>query len=327
MRFIIVNAYYRQLKILCVLQSSLTLLSSYFALMLKLKFLFAFFLMHSAMFAWGQQTQPTTSTASSAAKSSAPPSTASESSAKPSTAPQSKPIKTTSKTEIDAALAGINNAKGLVCTIFAGAFDWLTLSYVVSTYSTYMVEPSCDEKYYYNLTVASIVAQTLATNQSVKVFRGGSHQFIMDVNLSTVRNPFFYIGNLRFSKNGEVRISIFDAIKRKTEIISGLIDSPYSIYEYSSQIFYIWNIGTLAHRLVSPVGDTFIMYSFTNEVSTTLTREGLLDLKDELNLPPGWKYENFLVSETITVRTMPTQGYISSVVFDELNNFYVKYQQ
>lgn len=291
--------------------------------MLKLKFLFAFFLMHSAMFAWGQQTQPS-KTQPSILTSPA----AAQSSAVPSTASESQPNKKFSlKSQTDAALAGIMNARGLVCTIFAGAFDWWTLSYVVTTYSTYMVVPSCDENYYYNLTVASITAQTLATDTGLKVFRGGSHQFIMDVNLSTVRDKFFYIGQLRFSKNGEVRISIWDAFKKKTEIIAGLIDSPYTSYNYNSQIYYIWNIGTLAHRLVSPVGDSYIMYSFTNEVSTNLTREGLIDLKDQLNLPPGWAFENFLVSETITVRAMPATGYISSVIFDELNNFYVKYQQ
>lgn len=285
--------------------------------MLKLKFLFAFFLMHSAMFAWGQQKQPSTLSSPAAA----------QSSATPSTAFKSQPNKAALKSQTDAALAGIMNARGLVCTIFAGAFDWWSLSYVVTIYSTYMVEPSCDEDYYYNLTVASIVAQTLATGSAVKVFRGGSHQFIMDVNLSTIRDSYFYIGNLRFSKNGEVRISIWDAIKKKTEIIAGLVDSPYAPYNYNSQIYYIWNIGTLAHRLVSPVGDTYIMYSFTNEVSTNLTRDALIELKDQLNLPPGWAFENFLVSETITVRSMPATGYISSVIFDELNNFYIKYQQ
>jgi len=316
--------YFRKSKTLRVLGFSLTLLSSSFALMLKLKFLFAFFLMHSAMFAWGQGSQPPTSTSPAAAKSSSTPST---NSATPSTAPKSQAPKASSKSKTDLTAAGIKNASGVICTVFAGAFEWWSLSFVLTTYTTYMIEPTCDEDYYYSLTVATITAQTLASGGSVKIFRGGSHNFTMDVNLSSVRDPYFYIGNLRFSKNGEVRIKLWEAFKKRSESIAGLIDSPYVSYSYLSQIHYIWNVGTLAHRLVSPIGETYIMFSFTDEISTGLTRDKLINLKDQLSLPPGWKFENFLVSNTITVRPGPLQAYYSSVMFDELNNFYIKYQE
>jgi hypothetical protein len=69
------------------------------------------------------------------------------------------------------------------------------------------------------------------------------------------------------------------------------------------------------------------MFSYSNEVSPSLTREKLIDLKELLNLPPGWRYENVLTSETITVRAIPLNNYHSKVLYDELNNFYVKYQQ
>ena len=283
--------------------------------MLKLKLFLAFFLMHNAMFAWGQQTQLPALTPPAAAKSAT----------NSPTAPKSKDLNASSNNQTDAALSGLKNASGLVCTIISGKFEWLSLSFVLSAYTTYMVEPSCDEDYYYKLTVASISSQSRVQSETVNIFRAGSHAYIMDVNLSTVRNPYFYIGNLRFSKTGEIHLSVLDALRKKTGSIAGLIDAPYSPYKFKSQIHYIWNIETLAHRLLAPNGDTYIMYSYTNEVSTRLTRDGLIDLKNQLNLPPGWKFENFLVGETITVRTAPTHNFIAVVLYDELNNFYVKY--
>ena len=285
--------------------------------MLKLKFLFAFLLIQSQVFAWAQQGQPTPSIPSVA---------------KPASTFNSLPeaqnrygrgdveIKKESK------IAGENNANGLVCSVFTSNFEWLTLSFVLSMHTTYMVEPSCDEDYYYQLTMASIEAQARIPSGSNKTLRGGAHAYTMDVNLSPVNNQFFYIGNLRFSTTGSVRISILDALKKKTWNVASVVDAPYTTYSLRSKMHYIWNIGTLAHRLVAPNGDTYIMYAFTNEVATGLTRDTLIDLKDQLSLPPGWRYENALLNQTVTVRPAPIHDFAAEVLFDELNNFYVKYR-
>jgi len=149
----------------------------------------------------------------------------------------------------------------------------------------------------------------------------------MDVNLSPVSNPFFSIGNLRLSKVGEVKIDLISAIKKKTWDIANVVNVTYSPFVLQSKIHYIWNIGTLIHRLVAPNGDTYIMYAYTNEVATDLRRETLIDLGGQLRLPEGWRYENVLLNKTITVRPTPFNDFGSDVLFDELNNFYVKYQK
>ena len=236
-------------------------------------------------------------------------------------------IETPALKKIEAKVAGESNASGLVCTVFTSSFEWMTLSFVLSAHTTYMVEPTCNEAYYYKLTMASIAAQSRIPSGSNSTFRGGSHAYTMDVNLSPVNNQFFYIGDLRFSTTGAVRISILDALKKKTWNVAGVIDAPYSEYIFQSKIHYIWNIGTLIHRLVAPNGDTYIMYAYTNEVATGLTRDTLIDLKDQLALPAGWRYENALLNQTVTVRPAPIQNYAAEVMFDELNNFYVKYRQ
>ena len=83
----------------------------------------------------------------------------------------------------------------------------------------------------------------------------------------------------------------------------------------------------MIHRLVAPNGDTYIMYAYTNEVAKDLKRDNLIDLGGQLRLPDGWRYENVLLNKTITVRPTPLNSFASGVIFDELNNFYVKYQK
>ena len=285
--------------------------------MLKLKLLVACVLMQSASFAWSQPTQQTPASAPAAAPAQ---------SGLLSNAPggQTK-LNASPRPVLDEAAS--NNVTGLVCSIFISHFDLLSLSFVLTAYSTFKVEPSCNEDYYYGLTMASITAQSRIVSGSTKTFRGGAHAYTMDVNLSPVSNPFFSIGNLKFSKVGEVKIGLISAFKKKTWDIANVVKVNYSPFILQSKIHYIWNIGTLIHRLVAPNGDTYIMYAFTNEVATELKRETLIDLGGQLRLPEGWRYENVLLNKTITVRPTPFNDFGSDVLFDELNNFYVKYQK
>ena len=287
--------------------------------MLKLKLFIAFFLMQSSIFAWAQQTSQASPGLTPLPVDSAQPGIMSQ-----SQATRSK-LNPSPRVEMDGAAA--SNAKGLVCSVFISHFDWLSISFVLTAYSTYKVEESCNEDYYYGLTMASITAQSRIVSGSTKTFRGGAHAYTMDVNLSPVSNPFYYIGNLRFSNVGQVKISLLSALQKKTWDIANVVNVTYSPFVLQSKIHYIWNIGTLIHRLVAPNGDTYIMYAFTNEVATELKRETLIDLSGQLRLPDGWRYENVLLNKTITVRPTPFNDFGSDVLFDELNNFYVKYQK
>jgi len=285
--------------------------------MLKLKLLVVCVLMKSSVFAWSQPTQraPTPAPAATPAQPGLLTNTPSLI-AKPNT---------TLKPALDSAASSY--VAGLVCTVFAAHFDLLALSFVLTAYSTYKVEPSCNEDYYYDLTLASITAQSRVVTGTTKTYRGGVHAYTMDVNLSPVSNPFFSIGNLRFSSVGEVKIGLINLLKKKTWDIGSVVNMTYNPFVLESKIHYIWNIGSLIHRLVAPNGDTYIMYAYTNEVATGLKRETLIDLGGQLSLPEGWRYENVLLSKTITVRPTPYNNFGSQVLFDELNNFYVKYQR
>lgn len=283
--------------------------------MLKLKLLLASYLMLSSMFALGQ-TDPQTGTVVSAESP-----TRSGFLSKVS----DRQIKGNVSQGPTLDISYLSNIQGLVCAIYIGRFDLFSMSLVLEMYSTFKVEPSCNESDYVGLTAASILAQSRVVTGSSQFIGGGIHAFTMDVNLTPVSNPFFSIGNLRFSKIGEVRIRILNAFKKKTLDLENVVNITYSPFTLNSKIHYIWNIGSLIHRLVAPNGDTYIMYSYTNEISSSLNRGNLIDLAGQLKLPEGWRYENELLNKTVTIRPTPLNDYGSEVLFDELNNFYVKY--
>jgi hypothetical protein len=258
--------------------------------MLKLKLLLACFLIPFSVSSWAQQTPAT-------------------------------PV----QNSLPPALPEFSNIAGFTCSFYKSHFDLFSFSFVLSVYSTYKVEQSCDAEYFYNLTLASMDAQSNTFTKSLLTLKGTAHGYTMDVNLSPVTNTFFYVGKLRFSKTGEVRLTLFDAIRNNAWKVANVVNSSYKEFKLESQFHYIWNIGTLAHKLISPNGDRYIMYTFTNQIATDLTRDNLIGLGSRLNLPDGWSYENSLLTKTITVYPTPLNNHRSFVLFDEFNNFYVKY--
>jgi len=233
---------------------------------------------------------------------------------------------------------GQSGVKGAVCTIYASRMNWLRLHMEVSLYSTFKVEDSCDPSLFERLSLASIHAQMRGIQASSNTTAGGIHHHVMDVNLTAVPNPFYMFGDIKFSKIGTVAVSLSEMLsgnffrfnpleifKRQTLSVRGMVSASYTPMSLYSDTFYIWNIGSLVHHLVSPSGDKYIMFSYTNRVVPDLTRDGLVDLGPLLNHPPGWKYESFLLDRTITVRATEINGYKNTLLFDELENFYIKY--
>jgi hypothetical protein len=214
---------------------------------------------------------------------------------------------------------------GLVCSIFAGKFDWWTLTLRIKQYSTMGLTENCDEQHYDSLTLASMEAQLRAVQQPLFVVRGGAHRYLMDVNLATLPNPFVRIGELMFSAVGEVRIGLVDLIRAENYIPDNLIASNYRPFTMHGNIQYIWNIGKPIHRLVAPNGDRYIMYGYTTRVIKQLTQANLAEMGPLLNIPLGWKYESFLLDKTLTIKTTPSNRFKVDFLFDDANNLYIKH--
>lgn len=218
-----------------------------------------------------------------------------------------------------------NNPDEDICTVFTGGFDWSQLKTVFTVYSTYKVEKTCDREEFKNLTMASIKAQLRGVQSSSITIRGGVHRNLMDVNLTPVQDQYYLIGNMQVSPIGQVSINLWEMLTGKKSRPETIITSSYTPFSIDSDMYYIWNIGTLAHQLVDPGGDKYIMMAYTNDVFPHLTRAGLTDLWSQLGLPSGWKYESVLLDKTVTIRSSSVMGTTSKVLFDDLSNYYIKY--
>ena len=96
---------------------------------------------------------------------------------------------------------------------------------------------------------------------------------------------------------------------------------------YVSSLFNIWNAGTLAHILVSPTGDSYILSQYTNRILNGLNRANASNLKSLLRLPPGWNFENILLSDPISVQTTVQNKFRTTIVLDEFSNIYIKFKK
>jgi len=212
------------------------------------------------------------------------------------------------------------------CSLHAAHFNIWQLEVMVTTLSTYRLQ-NCPAARFDKLTTASAVAQLRAVASFTTIVKGGSHQQIMDINLTPVSTEYVWVSDLKFSVIGTARISLMQLFKTtKLKNTKNLASANYTSFKLFGSTHYIWNTGSLVHRLVSPAGLTYLMTGFTQEVQPSLTRNTLSNLDTMLRLPPGWKFENYFLDRTIVVRSGVENDNSVNVLFDDLNNTYVQYE-
>jgi hypothetical protein len=212
------------------------------------------------------------------------------------------------------------------CSLHAARFDIWRLEVAVTTLSTYRLQP-CPASRMEKVNAASAAAQLRTVANFSTIVKGGSHQQIMDINLTPVSSEYVWVGDLKFSVLGSTRISLRQLFQTtKLSDTKNLAGANYVAFRFSGNTHYIWNTGSLVHRLVSPKGETYLMTDFTQEVEPSLTRDNLSNLDTMLRLPPGWKFENYFLGRTIVVRAGVDNNNSVEVLFDDMNNSYVLYQ-
>ena len=212
------------------------------------------------------------------------------------------------------------------CTLHAARFDYWRFEIEITTLSTYRLQ-NCPPARLDKITAASAAAQLRTVASFTNIVKGGAHQQIMDINLTPVSNEYYWVSDLKFSVLGTSRVGLkklYETTKLKSA--KNLSGASYVPFIVTGETHYIWNTGSLAHRLVSPTGDTYIMTAYTKQVQPSLTRETLTRLDTMLRLPADWTYENYFLDKTIVVRSGVDNDNSIQVIFDDLNNNYVLYQ-
>lgn len=237
-------------------------------------------------------------------------------------AAQNQP-QTTSKTPDYSSVVQPDN---WVCSLNAAHFDFWRFQVVVTTLSTYRLQ-NCPSSRMNRVTAASAAAQLRTVASFETIIKGGSHQQIMDINLTPVSTDYVWVSDLKFSVMGTARISLAQLFKTtRLSNTRNLVSANYIPFKLFSETHYIWNTGSLVHRLVSPTGEVYLMTAFTQEVEPSLTRDNLSKLHTMLGLPPGWKFENYFLDRTVVVRAGVDNDNSVQVLFDDLNNLYVQYE-
>ncbi len=216
------------------------------------------------------------------------------------------------------------------CIIYAATTDILTLEAIVSVYSTFSYESYCPAEANNALKQASLEAQLKSIQStSLGVVNAGLYYSAADRVLTTVPNPFYYFGKLKYSKIGEVRVGAYEMFLAEgaPSTLIGLSNAYYTPIEYVSNLFIIWNPGSLAHILVSPTGDSYILSQFTEKILNGLNRTNTSNLKNLLRLPPGWEFENILLSDPISIRANVQNNFKTTIVVDEFYNIYLKFKE
>ena len=217
------------------------------------------------------------------------------------------------------------NPDAFVCSFYMGNMDWLRLRYVFKLYTTFKVEDSCDSAYFNKITTASITAQLAPLGPAALPIRGGVQRYLMDVNLSPSLKPYNFVGKLRFSEQGQVLLSPFDDVLWSRIGPKDVANAAYYPFTLLMPTNFIWNEGSLAHRLIAPDGLKYLMFAWSNQSAIDITRDKLVELKTRLNLPPDWRYQSFLLNKPLTIKSTLTMNHANKVLYDELGNYYIQY--
>jgi len=212
------------------------------------------------------------------------------------------------------------------CVLHAAHFNIWRLEVTITTLSTYRLQ-NCPASSMDRITSASVAAQLRTVASFSTIVKGGSHQQVMDINLTPVSSEYFWVSDLKFAVANTAQVSLKQLIQTtKFKSTKNLAAANYIPFKMHGEMHYIWNTGTLAHRLVSPQGETYIMTNYTQEVQPILTRDTLSNLDTMLRLPPGWKFENYFLDRNIVVRSGVANDNTVEMIFDDLNNNYVLYE-
>jgi len=210
-----------------------------------------------------------------------------------------------------------------VCVVSAIGFG---IAGIYANLFTNLESENCDVKSFTIMSLASADAQVSNSRNNFLTGKSGPYMTTATKNLTVSDNAFTYLGSQRFTTMMRFKIGWLDILQNPkflfgTSAIRRAEYFPISV-EQSMNLF--WSPGESGYVLVSPKGDTYLMVLYTVKLLPGLNRYNLLSLEKLLILPRGWKYIKAEIVKPIWLTTSSTQGYISTMTYDNLGNLYVK---
>jgi hypothetical protein len=191
---------------------------------------------------------------------------------------------------------------------------------------TNLENENCDIKSFSVMSLASADAQVSNNHSTYMTGKSGPYISTATKNLTVSDSAFTYLGSQKFTSMMRFKIGWLDILQNPKFIFgtSAIRRAEYFPISVEQSMNLFWSPGEAGYVLVSPNGDTYLMVLYTVKLLPGLNRYNLLSLEKLLILPPGWKYIKADIIKPIWLTTSATQGYISTMTYDNLGNLYVK---
>lgn len=198
---------------------------------------------------------------------------------------------------------------------------------VITALSTYKVN-ECDVQEFESTTSASIRAQLTTYSNIAFIFPKGAEFQMMDLNKSTLQNPYLSVGNLFFTPISKSELGLSDVLLNFKSWYNWRIRKiAYSPIETRENINYTWLPGGEIFLLTDLEGKKYALTHFSPKVPISDVAAVAVTLKrfmDAVSIPKGWKIEEYHLKKPLfVVRNAPTGGDLSTRLFDEFGNRYL----
>ncbi len=145
------------------------------------------------------------------------------------------------------------------------------------------------------------------------------------VPLAVLNGPRYWLMD-RIDKEPDTSgpTKIFGGIEmtqRATVVVGDLATAskPYQLREVDRKTAFTFAAGATVYELTDPLGQRFVMQSWSQQVDADLVEADLVDLAPRLELPSGWSYASRTLEAPLVI---DTTGAPAKVTTDALRNTY-----
>jgi hypothetical protein len=191
------------------------------------------------------------------------------------------------------------------CEVLVGKQAWLNLE--VRVFNTQGLN-LCPEAQWKILSKESIAK----TFDASFVLLNGPRYWAMDeieAGGNTVNNVKESFGGIDMNLRATVQLSLF------RRMLGGKNYTPNQITRTTN---FIYRAGSAVYELTSPVGDVYVMQSYSQIVNPTLSMKDLPVLDEQLKLPANWTYRSRVLDQDLSL----IANGVAYVLQDNLSNSY-----
>ncbi len=191
------------------------------------------------------------------------------------------------------------------CEVLIGKRDWLKLE--VNVFNTQGLN-MCPETQWRALNKESIAK----TDDVSFVMLNGPRYWMMDeiqASGNTVNDVKKMFGGIEMNLRATVKLSLLKQLMGSRN---------YTANEVARTTNFIYRAGSTIYELTSPIGEIYVMQSYSQIVNPDLNIKDLSALSEQLKLPAGWAYRSRVLEQDLSL----VANGIAYVLQDNLSNSY-----